>query len=96
MIPFVLVSKWEVGTPIRLLFVRARAVMKSQRYRRSPVMTHRSGTAKAAPRGLETIRRAREKKTDVSIAYVDQTLPITDPRCRQTFLDGLRKAGLPE
>jgi hypothetical protein len=31
-----------------------------------------------------------------AIAYVDQTLPITDSRCRQTFLDGLRRAGVPE
>ena len=42
------------------------------------------------------IGRARLKKPDVSIAYVDQTLPISEPHCRNTFLDGLRKAGLPE
>ncbi|MEZ5923474.1 MAG: adenylate/guanylate cyclase domain-containing protein [Hyphomicrobiaceae bacterium] len=44
----------------------------------------------------DAIRRARQNKADVSIAYVDQTLPITDPRCRDVFLGGLRKAGLPE
>jgi Flp pilus assembly protein TadD len=50
----------------------------------------RSGEAEVA------IGRARLKKPDVSIAYVDQTLPISEPHCRNTFLDGLRKAGLPE
>ena len=50
----------------------------------------RSGEAEVA------IRRARLKKPDVSIAYVDQTLPISEPHCRYMFLDGLRKAGLPE
>jgi hypothetical protein len=44
----------------------------------------------------DAIRRAREKKPDVSIAYVDEALPITDPGCREIFLEGLRKAGLPD
>ncbi len=44
----------------------------------------------------EAIRRAREKKPDLSVGYVAAVLPITDPRCRAIFHDGLRKAGLPE
>jgi tetratricopeptide (TPR) repeat protein len=44
----------------------------------------------------DAIKRAREKKPNVSIAYVDEALPITDPRCREIFLGGLRKAGVPE
>jgi TolB-like protein len=44
----------------------------------------------------EAMSRARRKKPDLSIAYVDQTLPITDPRCREVFLEGLRMAGVPE
>jgi tetratricopeptide (TPR) repeat protein len=44
----------------------------------------------------EAMSRARKKKPDLSIAYVDQTLPITDPRCREVFLEGLRMAGVPE
>ncbi len=43
----------------------------------------------------DAIKRAQEKKPDVSIAYVDEALPITDPHCRETFHEGLRKAGLP-
>lgn len=53
-------------------------------------------TGRGIRRFPDAIRRAREKKSDVSIAYVVETLPITDPRCREIFLDGLRKAGLPE
>jgi TolB-like protein/tetratricopeptide (TPR) repeat protein len=44
----------------------------------------------------EAIARARAKKPDVSVSYVDHTLPITVPNSRNVFLDGLRKAGLPE
>jgi len=44
----------------------------------------------------DAIRRARAAKPDVSIGYVDKVLPVADPQCRETFLGGLRKAGLPE
>ncbi|MBE9554412.1 MAG: hypothetical protein IMF05_13190, partial [Proteobacteria bacterium] len=43
----------------------------------------------------DAIKRAREKKPDLSVGYVDKALPITDQRCRDIFLGGLRKAGLP-
>ena len=43
----------------------------------------------------DAIKRALEMKPDASIAYVDEALPITDPHCRETFHEGLRKAGLP-
>ncbi len=44
----------------------------------------------------EAIERARERKSDVSIAYVNEALPISDRRCRELFHQGLHKAGLPE
>ncbi len=74
---------------------------RSQRHATSPIFSHLAeisalGHLGRSDEAHDAIRRARQKKPDVSIAYVDQTLPITDPRCRQTFLDGLRKAGLPE
>jgi len=42
------------------------------------------------------IERARLKKPDVSIAWVDEALPVTDAHCREIFHGGLRKAGLSE
>jgi adenylate cyclase len=74
---------------------------RSQRHGTSPIFSHLAeisalGHLGRSDEAHDAIRRARQKKPDVSIAYVDQTLPITDPRCRQTLLDGLRKAGLPE
>jgi len=74
---------------------------RSQRQATSAIFSHLAeisalGHLGRSDEAREAIRRARQKKPDVSIAYVDQTLPITDPRCRQTFLDGLRQAGLPE
>jgi adenylate cyclase len=74
---------------------------RSQRQATSAIFSHLAeisalGHLERSDEAHDAIRRARQKKPDVSIAYVDQTLPITDPRCRQTFLDGLRKAGLPE
>ncbi|MFO0996315.1 MAG: adenylate/guanylate cyclase domain-containing protein [Alphaproteobacteria bacterium] len=44
----------------------------------------------------DAVRRAREKKPDIGIAYVAEALPITDERCREILHGGLRKAGLPE
>jgi adenylate cyclase len=44
----------------------------------------------------DAITRARQKKPDLSVGYVDEALPITDRQCRDLFLDGLRKAGLPD
>jgi TolB-like protein/Flp pilus assembly protein TadD len=74
---------------------------RSQRQATSAIFSHLAeisalGHLGRSEEARDAIRRARQTKPDVSIAYVDQTLPITDPRCRQTFLDGLRKAGLPE
>ncbi len=40
--------------------------------------------------------RARELQRDVSVAFVDQVLPITDARYRELFVGGLVKAGMPE
>ncbi len=74
---------------------------RSQRQASSAIFSHLAeisalGHLGRSDEARDAIRRAWQRKRDVSIAYVDQTLPITDPRCRQTFLDGLRKAGLPE
>ncbi len=40
--------------------------------------------------------RVRQLKPDVSVAFVDQALPITDAAYREHFIGGLRQAGLPE
>lgn len=74
---------------------------RSQRQATSAIFSHLAeisalGHLGRSEEAREAIRLARQKKPDVSIAYVDQTLPITDAHCRQIFLDGLRKAGLPE
>ena len=74
---------------------------RSQRQATSAIFSHLAeisalGHLGRSDEARKAIGRARQKKPNTSIAYVDQTLPITDPRCRQAFLDGLRKAGLPE
>ncbi|HXV24632.1 MAG TPA: adenylate/guanylate cyclase domain-containing protein [Alphaproteobacteria bacterium] len=74
---------------------------RSQRYANAAIFSHLAeisalGNLRRSDDAREAIRRAREKKPDLSIAYVDQALPITDPRCRGIFLDGLRMAGVPE
>ena len=40
--------------------------------------------------------RARHFKPDVTTGFIDLVLPITDPDCHALFMDGLRKAGLPD
>ena len=42
------------------------------------------------------LERARRFKPDVTIGFVLEVLPITDPDYRARFTDGLHKAGLPE
>jgi adenylate cyclase len=74
---------------------------KSQRQANSAIFSHLAEMSALGHLGRsedarDAIRRAREKKPDVSIAYVDEALPITDPGCREIFLEGLRKAGLPD
>jgi TolB-like protein len=74
---------------------------RSQRQATSAIFSHLAeisalGHLGRGDEARDAIGRARQKMPAVSIAYVDQTLPITDPHCRQTFLEGLRKAGLPE
>jgi len=44
----------------------------------------------------DAVRRARAVKPDLSVGYVDKVLPVADPACREIFLGGLRKAGLPD
>ena len=41
------------------------------------------------------LERARRFKPDVTIGFVLEVLPITDPECRALFMEGLRKAGMP-
>jgi adenylate cyclase len=52
---------------------------------------HKGDTQAAA----DAITRAKIVKPDVSVSYVDKVLPVADPVCRELFLGGLRKAGLP-
>jgi tetratricopeptide (TPR) repeat protein len=73
---------------------------KSQRQANSAIFSHLAeisalGQLGRSQEARDAIRRAREKKPDVSIAYVDEALPIADPPCREIFLGGLRKAGIP-
>jgi adenylate cyclase len=74
---------------------------RSQRQANSAIFSHLAeisalGQLGRSDEARDAIKRAREKKPDVSIAYVDEALPITDPRCREIFHGGLRRAGLPE
>ena len=39
---------------------------------------------------------ALEQKPDLSLAYLERTLPTKEPGGLEPYLDGLRKAGLPE
>lgn len=50
------------------------------------------GDAKQAAQAIEI---ARLKKPDLTITYIDEALPIADKACRDLFLEGLRKAGVP-
>ncbi len=73
---------------------------RSQRQANSAVFSHLAeisalGHLGRSEEAQDAIARARAKKPDVSIAWVDEALPITDARCREIFHDGLRKAGLP-
>ena len=74
---------------------------KSQRQANSAIFSHLAEISALGHLGRsdeagDAIRRAREKKPDVSIAYVAEALPITDQRCGEIFHGGLRKAGLPK
>ncbi len=42
------------------------------------------------------LTRARRFKPDVTTGFVDLVMPITDPECHALFMEGLRKAGLPD
>jgi len=42
------------------------------------------------------IDEARQQKPDLSLSYLEKTLPTKQPGGLQAYLDGLRKAGLPE
>ena len=44
----------------------------------------------------DAVERARRTMPDVNIRHLDKVLPITHAPSRETFLEGLRKAGLPE
>ena len=50
----------------------------------------RTDEAKAA------LERARQLQRDVSVRFVDHTMPITDTDYRELFVGGLIKAGMPE
>ncbi|MEE8118494.1 MAG: hypothetical protein V3T39_02940, partial [Gammaproteobacteria bacterium] len=46
-----------------------------------------------ARKGIDT---ALKEKPDLSLAYLEKTLPTKEPGGLKPYLDGLRKAGLPE
>jgi adenylate cyclase len=73
---------------------------RSQQQANSAIFSHLAeisalGHLGRSEESRDAIKRAREKKPDVSIDYVDEALPITDPQCRDIFHGGLHKAGLP-
>jgi Flp pilus assembly protein TadD len=73
---------------------------KSQRQANSAIFSHLAEISALGQLGRsedarDAIKRAQEKKPDVSIAYVAEAMPITDLRCREIFHGGLCKAGLP-
>jgi adenylate cyclase len=68
---------------------------KSQRQSSSAKFSHLAeinalGHLGRSDEARHAIERARAKKPDVSIALVDEALPITNPRCREIFHGGLR------
>ncbi len=74
---------------------------RSQQQTNSAIFSHLAemsalGHLGRSEEARDAIKRAQEKKPNVSIIYVDEALPITDPKCREIFLGGLRKAGLPD
>jgi adenylate cyclase len=42
------------------------------------------------------LEEARRTKPDISISYIEQSLPITEPVAAATFAEALRRAGMPE
>jgi adenylate cyclase len=74
---------------------------RSQRQANSAVFSHLAeisalGHLGRSAEARDAIARARLKKPDVSIAWVEEALPVTDARCREIFHGGLRMAGLPQ
>ena len=51
------------------------------------------GRTEEAADALERMLRYR---SGVTLAFVREVLPITDPECRERFEAGLRKAGMPD
>ncbi len=45
---------------------------------------------------MAAVAAALEAKPDLTLAYVAETLPTKEPDGLEPYLDGLRKAGLPE
>ncbi len=45
---------------------------------------------------MAAVAAALEAKPDLTLAYVSETLPTKEPSGLDSYLDGLRKAGLPE
>ncbi|MDX1421884.1 MAG: adenylate/guanylate cyclase domain-containing protein [Kiloniellales bacterium] len=74
---------------------------RSQRQANSAVFSHLAeisalGHLGRSAEARDAIARARLKKPDVSIAWVEEALPVTDARCLEIFHGGLRMAGLPQ
>jgi len=44
----------------------------------------------------EAVDKALERKPDLSLTYLETTLPTKEPGGLETYFDGLRKAGLPD
>ncbi|MEM7170859.1 MAG: adenylate/guanylate cyclase domain-containing protein [Pseudomonadota bacterium] len=75
--------------------------LQSQRLANSAIFAHLAelsalGQLGKTDQAADALGRARAKKADLSLSFIAQALPISDPDCRKTFHDGLRSAGVPE
>ena len=74
---------------------------RAQRQVNADVFSHLAGISAFGHLGRHeeagrAIKRAQQTKLDISISYEADAHPITDPRFRDMYHEGLRKAGMPE
>jgi len=75
--------------------------LASQRETNSAIFSHLGeisarGHLGQTDKAAQAIEIARLKKPDLSISYIDEALRITDDAARTLFLEGFRRAGLPD
>ncbi len=65
-------------------------------YRPYAVLASALGNLGQTAVAREAVDEALERKPDLSLSYLAKTLPTKHPGGLEPYLDGLRKAGLPE